>query len=158
DPPATVRPKYRWWQPLAATDDNELINELKQIKDLGAGGAEETGFAVTGTGNNTNPFLSQNGWGSATWAHKIQVQLQAAKNLGIDLDITNGPRWPPSFPTTDSLNGAAVAKQMIYSREQDAVGSTRSGPLPATVTNPPVRSTAVVSATATSVKVASAYG
>ena len=56
DPPTSVRPKYRWWVPLAYTDDQELRAELDQMKAVGAGGAEVAPFGVDGTGNNTNPF------------------------------------------------------------------------------------------------------
>ena len=47
DPDASLRPKYRWWQPLAATDDQQLRNELKAIADNGGGGAEAVAFQVT---------------------------------------------------------------------------------------------------------------
>src|SRR5262245_49663559 len=55
-PPSTVRPKYRWWMPLAATDDDQLKLEINQLADAGAGGVEVTSFSA-GTGFNTNPFL-----------------------------------------------------------------------------------------------------
>ncbi|MBD2898723.1 hypothetical protein amrb99_76960 [Actinomadura sp. RB99] len=36
-PPASVRPKYRWWVPLADTEDGELRTEVGQIAASGAG-------------------------------------------------------------------------------------------------------------------------
>ena len=72
DPPTSVRPKYRWWQPLAYTDDDELANELQQMKDAGAGGAEVAAFSVEGSGNNTSPFLDTYGWGTPRWAASIR--------------------------------------------------------------------------------------
>src|SRR4051812_17480524 len=45
-PPATVRPKYRWWLPGAYVDDAELRAEVQQIAQAGAGGIEVAGFEI----------------------------------------------------------------------------------------------------------------
>ncbi len=52
DPPASVRPKCRWWLPLAYEDDAQLVAELRQMEQAGAGGAEVAAFSVEGAGNN----------------------------------------------------------------------------------------------------------
>ncbi|WP_329058080.1 hypothetical protein [Amycolatopsis sp. NBC_01480] len=66
-PPSTTRPKYRWWMPLAYTDDAELAAELAQMREAGAGGAEVAAFGVAGSGNDQNPFLEQYGFGTPKW-------------------------------------------------------------------------------------------
>ncbi len=47
-PPASVRPKYRWWLPASAIEDDELRAELRQIKAVGGGGAEVAPFLTPG--------------------------------------------------------------------------------------------------------------
>ncbi|WP_345470442.1 glycosyl hydrolase [Actinoallomurus oryzae] len=131
DPPASVRPKYRWWQPLAYTEDGELAAELDQIKKAGGGGAEVAPFSVEGTGNNTNPFLEKYGWGTPLWAQKTRTMLAAAKKEGLGLDFTIGPRWPATVPTVNDVNDPAAQQQIVFSHEFDRGGTSRSGPLPA---------------------------
>src|SRR4051812_34388767 len=46
DPPMSVKPMYRWWMPLAYTDDDELRRELRDIASGGAGGVEVSPFVV----------------------------------------------------------------------------------------------------------------
>ena len=130
DPPASVRPKYRWWMPLAYTDDSELVDELQQMKDAGAGGAEVAAFSVEGKGNNTNPFLQTYGWGTPRWADKVATMLSAAQQRDLSLDLTIGPRWPATVPTVDDVNDPAAAQQLGYAVEFGAGGSSRSGKLP----------------------------
>ena len=169
NPPTSVRPKYRWWHPLASTDDAEIIKELQEMKDLGAGGAEIDAFrASTGDSyqssldTNNNPYLATYGWGTPLWMHKIQVALQAAKDLGLYIDQGQGPRWPPSFPTLDSLNQPGVAKQMIYGKAQLAIGTSEPISIPTTFDKtPPSRTTATCAAANigdSSIKVANGYG
>lgn len=130
DPPATVRPKYRWWQPLAYTDDGELASELGQIKKAGGGGAEVAAFPVDGTGNRSNPFLQTYGWGTPKWAQKVRTMLSAADSDGLGLDFTIGPRWPATVPTVTDVDDPAAAKQLVFSYEFHPGGSDRSGALP----------------------------
>lgn len=131
DPPASVRPKYRWWQPLASTDDAELAAELDQIKKAGGGGAEVAPFNVEGTGNNTPEFLKTYGWGTPLWAEKTRTMLAAAKDKGLGLDLTIGPRWPATVPTVDDVNDPSAQQQIVFSYEFHKGGTSRSGELPA---------------------------
>src|SRR4051794_23524170 len=45
-PAPAERPKYRWWMPLAYTDDDELRAELRDMAASGAGGVEVAPFYV----------------------------------------------------------------------------------------------------------------
>jgi hypothetical protein len=141
DPPASVRPKYRWWMPLAYTDDQELRDELHQIKDVGGGGAEVSAFSVPGTGNKANPFLATYGWGTPLWAHKVEVMAEAARDDGLTLDATVGPSWPSIVPSVSNINDPRAMQQLVYGRELDPGGTTRTGPLPAPTTTPPAGAT-----------------
>ncbi|MDN3351136.1 glycosyl hydrolase [Actinomadura sp. DC4] len=131
DPPASVRPKYRWWQPLAYTQDGELAAELDQIKKAGGGGAEVAPFNVEGTGNNTDPFLQTYGWGTPLWAGKTKTMLAAARSDGLSLDFTIGPRWPATVPSVTDVNDPGAQQQIVFSHEFLRGGTGRSGPLPA---------------------------
>jgi hypothetical protein len=131
DPPASVRPKYRWWQPLAYTQDDELAAELGQIKKAGGGGAEVAAFNVEGTGGDTGPFLRTYGWGTPLWAQKTRTMLAAARADGLGLDFTIGPRWPATVPTVNDVNDPSAQQQIVFSHEFHPGGTGRSGPLPA---------------------------
>lgn len=129
-PPMAARPKYRWWMPLAHTDDAELVAELRQIRDIGGGGAEVAAFGVAGPGNNENPFLQTYGFGTPKWAGKVETILAAANRDGLGIDLTIGPRWPAVVPTVTDINDPAAAKQLVFAHEFHPGGTTRSGPLP----------------------------
>ncbi|SNS45990.1 F5/8 type C domain-containing protein [Actinomadura meyerae] len=130
DPPASVRPKYRWWQPLAYTDDKELGRELDQIKKAGGGGAEVAPFSVEGAGNNTPEFLKTYGWGTPLWAEKTRTMLAQAKSKGLGLDFTIGPRWPAIVPNVADVNHPSAQQQIVFSHEFHKGGTSRSGALP----------------------------
>lgn len=137
DPPTAVRPMYRFWMPLAYTDDDELRSELQQIAAAGGGGVEVSPFIVPGAGNQANAFLAQYGWGTPAWEHKIDVITGEAADLGLVVDQNLGPAYPPTVPTLDSFNQPQAAQQLIYGTEVDAPGTSRSGALPAPITAPP---------------------
>jgi hypothetical protein len=137
DPPMSVKPMYRWWMPLAYTDDDELRRELRDIASGGAGGVEVSPFVVPGAGHQTNAFLAQYGWGTASWVHKIEVITGEAAKLGLTVDQNLGPAYPPTVPTLNSFNQPQAEQQLIFGREFNDAGSTRTGVLPAPVTTPP---------------------
>lgn len=137
DPPATVRPKYRWWMPLAYTDDDELRAELADMKASGAGGAEVAAFSVDGPDGKSPDFLAKYGWGTPLWTQKVDTMLAAAADLGLGLDLTIGPRWPAVVPTVSDLNDPRAAQQLLYSYEFAPGGSSRTGALPTNLTPAP---------------------
>ena len=135
-PAVSVRPKYRWWMPLAYTDDDELRSELRDMAASGAGGVEVAPFYVPGAGNQSNAFLAQYGWGTPLWAHKLEVITDEAAKLGLIVDQNLGPQYPPTVPTLNSFNQPQAEQQLIFGREFNAAGTTRTGALPAPITAP----------------------
>jgi hypothetical protein len=142
-PPAGVRPMYRYWMPLAFTEDAVLRDQMQQLADAGAGGVEVVPFIVPGAGNQSNAFLAQYGWGTPAWAHKLEVITDAAADLGLQVDMNLGPHYPPTVPTLNSFNQRAAEQQLIFGREFDGPETTRSGALPAPTTKPPSVSTSL---------------
>jgi hypothetical protein len=137
NPPAAVRPKYRWWVPLADTDDGELRAEVKQIADSGAGGVEVAPFGVPGAGNQDAGFLKTYGWGTALWTHKLQVILTEANKYGLTVDQNMGPHYPPTVPTVKDVNDPAAAQQLVYGSAFVKAGEAFQGSLPAPGTSVP---------------------
>src|SRR4051794_7612387 len=137
NPAAAERPKYRWWMPLAYTDDDELRSELRDMAAAGAGGVEVAPFYVPGAGNQSNAFLAQYGWGTPVWAHKLEVITDEAAKLGLIVDQNLGPQYPPTVPTLNSFNQPEAEQQLLFGREFNAAGGARTGTLPAPTTAPP---------------------
>jgi hypothetical protein len=132
DPPAAVRPKYRWWLPAAATDDAELRAELAQVKAVGGGGVEVSPFPVPGRENRANATLADNGWFSPEWLRKTRVIADAAEDEGVVLDQTLGPQAQgfARVPLDDGLNNPHVMQQLVHGYTSVAPGQTFDGPLP----------------------------
>ncbi|WP_029432090.1 glycosyl hydrolase [Blastococcus sp. URHD0036] len=141
EPPVGVRPLYRWWLPLAYTEDDVLREQLQQLADAGAGGVEVSPFVVAGAGHQSNDFLAEHGWGTPLWAHRMEVVIEAAAALGLSVDQNLGPQYPPTVPTLCSFNQPEAEQQLLNGCESAAPGSTRSGPLPAV--DPPSVTTAL---------------
>lgn len=141
EPPMAVRPMYRYWMPLAYTDDEVLRSEIRDMASAGAGGVEIAPFVVPGAGNQSNAFLAEYGWGTPNWAHKIEVITDEAAKLGLSVDQNLGPQYPPTVPSLNSFNQPEVEQQLIYGREFHAPGDSRSGALPAPTSTVPSVST-----------------
>ncbi|WP_432570173.1 glycosyl hydrolase [Kineococcus sp. SYSU DK005] len=130
-PPSTVRPKYRWWVPLAHVEDEELRAEVAQMAAAGAGGVEVAPFAVPGEGNRDAAFLSTYGWGTALWRHKLQVVLAAAAEHGLSVDQNLGPNYPPTVPSVADVNHPAAAQQLLHAAADVGAGARYDQPVPA---------------------------
>ena len=127
--------------PLAYTDDDVLRSEIRDMASAGAGGVEIAPFVVPGAGNQSNAFLAEYGWGTPKWAHKIEVITDEAAKLGLSVDQSLGPQYPPTVPSLNSFNQPEAEQQLIYGREFHAPGDSRSGALPAPTTTIPSVST-----------------
>ena len=71
------------------------------------------------------------------WEHKIEVITDEAAKLGLIVDQNLGPQYPPTVPTLNSFNQPQAEQQLIFGREFDAAGASRTGALPAPTTAPP---------------------
>ncbi|MCG5213309.1 glycosyl hydrolase [Streptosporangium soli] len=131
DPPSTVRPKYRWWMPMAFTEDEQLRAELADMKAVGAGGAEVATTTATGPRAFDPEFLAEYGWGSPRWAQKVQTMAETAGRLDLALDFTISPRWPAIVPTVTDVNDPRASQQLVFSHAFVKGGTTYGGALPA---------------------------
>jgi hypothetical protein len=137
EPPTATRPMYRYWMPLAFTDDDVIRSQIQQLAEAGAGGIEVVPFYVPGAGHQDNAFLAEYGWGTPEWAHKLEVITDQAAKYDLVVDQNLGPQYPPTVPTLTSFNQPEAEQQLLYGREFNAAGSSRQGPLPSTTTAPP---------------------
>lgn len=147
NPPAIVRPKYRWWLTLAQVDDDELRREVHDMAAAGAGSVEITPFPIPASTKTTttSPYeiptdpqvLKEDGWGTPKWAHKLAVVLRAAAEEGITVDQNMGPYYPPIVPTVTDINDPAVQQQLLYGSTVVGAGATYSGAVPAPATAAP---------------------
>lgn len=137
EPPTAVRPMYRYWMPLAYTDDDVIRSQIQQLSEAGAGGIEVVPFYVPGEGRQSNAFLAEYGWGTPEWAHKIEVITDQAAKYDLIVDQNLGPQYPPTVPSLNSFNQPEAEQQLLYGREFHEPGTSRTGVLPATTVAPP---------------------
>ncbi|MEO3927613.1 glycosyl hydrolase [Micromonosporaceae bacterium B7E4] len=130
DPPSSVRPKYRWWMPMAFTEDEQLRAELADMKAIGAGGAEVATTTAVGPRASDPEFLAGYGWGSPRWAQKVQRMLETAGQLDLALDFTVSPRWPAIVPTVTDVNDPRASQQLVFSHTFVKGGTRYGGVLP----------------------------
>src|SRR5215475_7964099 len=92
-PPSATRPMYRWWQPVAFTNDSEIQRELGNVAADFGGGLEQNGFPVSmnsggissqfSTFAGSQAFGAVYGWGSPLWSHRTEVYQVAAAQNGV---------------------------------------------------------------------------
>ncbi|WP_157987914.1 glycosyl hydrolase [Jiangella endophytica] len=131
DPPPQVRPKYRWWMPMAFTSDEQLSAELADVQAIGAGGAEVATTPAVGPRASDPEFLAEYGWGSPLWERKVRTMLETADELDLALDFTIGPRWPAIVPTVTDIDDPRASQQLVFSHAFVQGGTTYDGALPA---------------------------
>jgi hypothetical protein len=97
-PPDDCRVMMRWWWFGPAVSHSELARELKVMHDAGIGGVEiQPVYPLEMDGN--QPYLSKEFLDAAHFAN------QAARDLGMRVDITLGSGWPyggPHIPVTQA--------------------------------------------------------
>lgn len=133
DPPASVRPLYRWWLPLAAVEEDELRREIDQMARAGAGGAEVAAMPVPGDVANNPAFLREYGFGTKKWSDALETIFDHAGRRGLRVDVTVGPHWPTSVPSVSSLDDPAAQQQLVAGYARVMPGQSWTGPLPSIV-------------------------
>jgi|GEM_PF-4120089 len=141
-PPAATRPMFRWWQPVADTNDAEIQRELGNVAADFGGGLEQNGFAASmNSGGYSSQFSTYAasqafgqvyGWGSPLWSHRTEVYQVAAADNGVIGDMNQGSRWNNTVPNVFSPNQSAVAQDLAGGFRQYQPGQDPSGQLPTT--------------------------
>jgi|GEM_PF-369507 len=102
-----ARPWVRWWWPGGDVDDAELARELKQMRDVGFGGAEIQSFAI-GLPAEVSPEVFT--YATDAWFEHVGFVLDRAEQLGLTIDLTLGSSWPCGGT---HVNEAHSLKQLI---------------------------------------------
>ena len=104
------RPKVRYWLPAAAMDEEDLREELRQLKARGFGGVE---LVVLGF---LDPAisLSEDGWGTENWDHMVDVAADETEKLGMTMDIAIGPGWPIASPVIHDADDPATLHELTF--------------------------------------------
>lgn len=130
DPPASVRPLYRWWLPLAAVEPDELRRELDQMAEAGAGGVEVAAMPVPGDIGRDPAFLQEYGFGTPRWSAALETIFEKAREQDFRVDLMVGPLWPTAMPSVSTLNDPAAQQRLVAGYAQLAPGATWSAALP----------------------------
>ena len=104
-PPVKCRPLVRWWWFGVAVTNDEIANELVQMRDAGFGGVEiQPVYPLSSDGEyeslHTLPYLSRGFLSSLAFA------ASKAKDLGLTVDIALGSGWPIGGPHVTADHGA----------------------------------------------------
>ena len=121
-----ARPKVRYWVPGAAVDEEDLIRELRLLKERGFGGVE----VVPLVGTPDEIVRGEDGWGTTHWNHVIAVIEKTLRELGMSMDIANGPMWPISMPGIGSADDPAALYELTWGVLDIGPEGRYAGPLP----------------------------
>jgi hypothetical protein len=108
EPPLEYRPWTRWWWPGGAVEHDELLREVQLFAHNFFGGAEIQPF-VAGIKRETalDPNSGISSYGSPEYYQKLVAVLEAAQELGLQIDLTLGSGWPAGgtfVPLEDNVN------------------------------------------------------
>ena len=91
-PPTIYRPFVRWWWNGDKVQDDELLRELKLLKDAGIGGVEINPIKFPQRTDDMGiPSLQ---WLGDEWIDALDFTLTEAKKLGLTCDLIVGSGWP----------------------------------------------------------------
>ena len=130
NPPASVRPLYRWWLPLAAVEADELRRELDQMAEAGAGGVEVAAMPVPGDIGRDSAFLQEYGFGTPRWTATLETIFEKARERNLRVDMMVGPLWPTAMPSVSTLNDPAAQQKLVAGYAQVAPGMSWATALP----------------------------
>lgn len=91
-PPAMYRPFVRWWWNGDKVEKDELIRELRMMKDAGIGGVEINPIKFPARTDDMDKASVQ--WLSDEWIQLLQATFDEAKTLGMTCDLIVGSGWP----------------------------------------------------------------
>ncbi|KAL3484600.1 hypothetical protein BJX62DRAFT_243769 [Aspergillus germanicus] len=123
-PPATSRPKFRYWLPDASIPIESLQRDIADLESIGAGGFELVPFYSYGNPTGAAPPTDWNVYGFGTKAFRgvFEAALEAAVQNDVLMDFSLGASQGQGTPAEPGTQGLAVHLQL-------GVATVRSGML-----------------------------
>ena len=94
NPATEFQPFVRWWWNGNKLEKNELIRELRLLKEAGIGGVEINPIAFQSRSEGDDLGIPSLTWLSDEWIEMLQVTFDEAKRLGMTCDLIVGSGWP----------------------------------------------------------------
>ncbi|KAL2859460.1 hypothetical protein BJX68DRAFT_261898 [Aspergillus pseudodeflectus] len=107
DPPADVRPRFRYWLPDASVDGDVVARDIKHTADIGAGGVELVPFFEYGGTFSPNPPVdwSVYNFGTAPFVDLFRTALEAHAEHELVMDFALGPNQGQGVPAEPDKEG-----------------------------------------------------
>ena len=91
-PPSEYHPFVRWWWNGDKVEADELVRELRLLKEVGIGGVEINPIAFPSYCDSLGKASLE--WLSPEWIDMLQVCFDEAKRLDMTCDLLVGSGWP----------------------------------------------------------------
>ncbi|KAJ3580054.1 hypothetical protein NPX13_g510 [Xylaria arbuscula] len=128
NPPASYRPKYRYWIPDASVLPENVADDIAQLGQRGAGGVEfNSYYSYGGTQGPAATDWDVYGFGTPAYIKILRTALQAHKDNGMVMDYTLGPQSGQGVPA--ELGNPGLAWDVVF-HNVSIINGTYSGPLP----------------------------
>lgn len=115
DPPLQFHPYVRWWWNGNKVEANELIRELRLLREAGIGGVEinPVEFPSRSAGDDLGkPSVK---WLSDEWIDLLKIVFDEAKSLGMVCDLIVGSGWPFG---SESLNTGERSQVVVIAAKK----------------------------------------
>jgi len=129
DPPAAARPWTRWWWPGGAVELPSLEQQLEQLYGAGFGGVEVQPFAagMTNVAGDDDLMARVHSFDSPGYYQSLGGAIAHARDLGMQVDLTNFSGWPPGGPQVNLEDSPTI---MAYGEATVSGGQPVSLALP----------------------------
>ncbi|MEA1886184.1 MAG: glycosyl hydrolase [Bacteroidota bacterium] len=94
NPASSYHPFIRWWWNGNKIQADELVRELRVLKDAGIGGVEINPIEFPAREEGDDLGIASLRWLSKEWIEMLQLTFDEAKRLGMTCDLIVGSGWP----------------------------------------------------------------
>lgn len=115
NPDPVYRPFVRWWWNGDKIEADELVRELRLLKEAGIGGVEINPIEFPSRIPGDDLGIPSLTWLSDEWIEMLQVTFDEAKRLGITCDLIVGSGWPFGAESLDPEERAEV--MLLYAEK-----------------------------------------
>ena len=109
-PGLSYHPFVRWWWNGDKVDADELVRELRLLKDVGIGGVEINPVEFPSRFDDDDLGKPSLKWLSDEWIDMLKVSFDEAKSQGMTCDLIVGSGWPLEL---NILKGRSVLRQWL---------------------------------------------